>query len=567
VALAPVPSREETVHLYQTGGLANELARYHEHEGDNDPFVAQCVDLHNRGDIDLVALPTTAAFAAIDGRCFFAAQHLYCVAIPNLQTEVIALMACCSALVKQAGNDGAASQPYGAFQQWCAANPEQAQSVVARARNGDAQAKEFVSFALRSTDDSNTAIQFVQSYSDERRIAGMHALRHIRYADVAAGHSAVSVLEPFLVSGTDDNVRANALLAAFDILKRHPDMEIAARIIAETIVDAAPLTLQGLAQVVGLHEKLMDDVTLGRALATLQATPLENPGTVRILDMALHHFVGTPRESLALDFLTEKLRDGMLNLENFGTTAHSLRRGDPEQFYRLVVRWLLSGSIPLCNAVNDLVGSDKEQAFDTTAAPLALSPVQHVFLCRKAIGYLFIKPVVCCSIIISVLRAATPEAAEEIAELLFDPLLLNYGGKAKDYLKLLPATDPAYPFVQTALAKEGAFHKELDVVGTIKELHPSDYQRDVVWQRGRDEMWAAQKLAAKSSLLHSLVHRSAILYGKRTLTYVCDPNGTRRAIAMDLKSVGTSYELPRHEILDPVGLDYMLRVFGVEKLK
>ncbi len=567
MALAPVPSPAETVRLYQVGGLAAELARHHEYEGDEDPFIAQCVDLHNKGDIDLVAVATTAAFAAINGHSFFAAQHQYCVAIPKLQTDATTLMACCSALVKQAGSDGAAGEPYGAFQTWCAANLDQAHSVVARARDGDAQAKEFVSFALRSTNDSDTAIQFVQCYSDERRIAGMHALRHMRYADAAAAHSAVSVLEPFLASGTDDNVRVNALLAAFDILKMHPDMAIAARIVAAAIVDARPSMLFGLAQVIWLHQRLVDDAVLGQALATLQGLPPESSGAVRILDMALHNFVGTPRESLALDFLTERLRGGMLNLENFGTTAHSLRRGDPERLYRLVVRWLLSGSSPLCNAANDLVGVDRERAFHTTAAPLALSSVQHLFLCRKAIGYLFLKPVVCCSIIVSVLRTSTPEVAEEITELLFDPLLLNYGGETKDYLKSLVETDPAYPFVQKAMAKEEAFHKELDATGTIKELHPSEYQRDVVWQRTRDEMRGAQELAEKQSILINLVHRSTILYGKRSLTYVSDPDGNRRAVAIDLKSIGASFELPRHEILDPVGLDYMLRVFRVEKLK
>lgn len=567
MALAPVPSPEETVRLYKTGELAGELARHHEYEGDNDPFVAQCVDLHNKGDIDLVAVPTTTAFKAIDGHSFFTAQHLYCEAIPKLKTDVTALMACCNALIKQAGNDGAAGQPYGAFQQWCVGNPEQAQRVVARAQEGETLAKEFVSFALRSADDSDTAVKFVQSYGDERRIAGMHALGHMRYADAAAAHSAVSVLEPCLASGTDDNIRFNALLAAFDILKAYPDVAIAAGIIAAAVVDATPSTLHGLAQVVWLHDKLMDDAALGQALAALQAVPPENLGTVRILDMALHHFIGTSRESLAIDFLTEKLRDGTLSLENFDSTAHSLQRSDPEHMYRLVVRWLLSSSFPLCNAVNDLVGIDKERAFDTTAAPLALSPVQQLFLCRKAIGYLFIKPVVCCSIIVSLLRDATPETAEEIADLLFDPLLLNYGGKAKDYLKSLRPVDSAHPFVQKALAKEEAFHKGLDATGTIRELHPSDYQRDVVWQRTRDEMRAAHKLAEKKSVLINLVHRSTILYGKRSLTYVSDLNGNRRAITMDLKSFETSFELPRHEILDPVGLDYMLRVFRVEKLR
>jgi hypothetical protein len=270
---------------------------------------------------------------------------------------------------------------------------------------------------------------------------------------------------------------------------------------------------------------------------------------------------------LALDCITEILRDGSLTLAQFGTTAHALSRNNPMRLYALVMRWLLSGNLSLCNNVSDLVGVDRDRPFDATAAPLELTPAQQIFVSRKAIGYLFVKPVVCCSIIVSVLRAAAPEAFDPLIELLFDPVLLNYGGNAKDYLKGIPPADDAYPAIQAALAKDEAFHKSLDAIGTIKELHPSDYQRDVVRQREHDRMRQVHKLAQSKSVFANLAHRSTLLYGKRALTYFTDPDGQQRAVALDLKSFGTSFELPRHSILDPVGLDYMLRVFCIEKLK
>lgn len=567
MTLAPVPSPEETTRLYQTGGLAAELARFHEYPGDNDPFVAQCVELHNKGDIDLVVIPTAGPFKNIDGHSFFTAQHLYCEAIPKLKADVTALMECCSALVKQAGNDGAAGQPNRAFEQWCVANPDQAQSVVAQADTGDPLAKQFAPFALRSANDISTAVRFVQSYNDERRVGAMHALAHMRYADAASAYAVIDALLPFIGSGIDENVRLNALRAAFDILKAHPEQSIASALIQVAATDAGPSTLHALAEVIWLHHALLDDAALLQALTALQAVPRENLGTINILDSGLRHLLTTSRGDFALDFLTDLLRDPALTIENFDSIAHELRSSDPERLYRLIVRWFLSGSITLCNNVTELIGVDKERPFDTTVAPLGLTEVEQLFLCRKAIGFLFIKPVVCCSIIVSVLRAATSERAEEIAALLFDPVLLNYGGSAKDYLKSLAEDDTAHPYVEKALALDDAFHQGLDSVGVIKELHPSDYQRNAVWQRTRDEMRAVHKLAEQKSVLIHLVHRSTILYGKRSLTYISDPAGNRRAVSMDLKSFGTTIELPRHEILDPVGLDYMMRVFRVEKLK
>jgi hypothetical protein len=567
MAFAPAPTPEDTVRLFQAGELGPELARFHQGDDEN-LFIAQCVALHNNGEIDLLSVAETPAFAAVGGHSFFTAQHLYCEAIPKLRADATALVACCSALIKQAGKDGAASQPNGAFQQWCVSNPEQAQSVVARAKAGDELARQFVVFALRAANGIETAAAFVQTFDDDRRISGMMALAHMKYADATVAHGAISVMLPFVGNSAEDGVRLNALLAAFDVLKVHPDAAIAGQLVQAAVANADPLTLHGLTQVVWFHPGLLDDATLDLALKALQAIAPENLGTINILDMALRHLLGTPRESLALDYLTEKLRNGTLTVEHFDSVAHELQQGDSDRLYKLVVRWLLSGSIVLCNNVSDLVGVSEEQAFDATIAPLALMPVQQIFLCRKAIGYLFIKPVVCCSIIVSVLRAAAAEVVDDVSDLLFDPILLSYGGAAKDYLKGIAASDAAYPAVQSALAKDASFYKGLDSTGTIKELHPSDYQRNVIRQRTQDEMRQIHKIAESKSVFINLVHRSTLLYGKRSLNFVSDPaGGKRRAIAMDLKSFGTSIELPRREVLDPVGLDYMLRVFRVEKFK
>lgn len=176
-----------------------------------------------------------------------------------------------------------------------------------------------------------------------------------------------------------------------------------------------------------------------------------------------------------------------------------------------------------------------------------------------------LRPVICCSILLSILRAGNRDVEGPVTSLLFDPILLSYSGEAKEYLNRIPATDPAYCAIQNALAKDRDFYAGLEATGTIKELHPSDYQRDVVYEQSNDEMRAAHKKAESNSVLLSLDRRSTILYGKRSLTYVKDYDGSQRAVSMELKPFEASIELPRREILDPVGLDSMRRVFRVEK--
>ena len=61
--------------------------------------------------------------------------------------------------------------------------------------------------------------------------------------------------------------------------------------------------------------------------------------------------------------------------------------------------------------------------------------------------------------------------------------------------------------------------------------------------------------------------RSVLLYGRRSITYVEGPNDVRRPVEMELKGHSFTFELPRMEILDPIGLDFMLRVFRIERLR
>jgi hypothetical protein len=568
VALPPVPSADEIVRLYKSGELPAELARYHETgDGDENLFVQRCIALHNSGDIDLVVLPSQAAFAELSGHAFFTAQHLYCEAIPKLDSDVSALMECCRILIEKAGNDLAANQPNVAFRTWCERNPSSGAIVIQDAQAGNVLAKRFVPFALQPTNDIDRAIDFVKTYDDDRRLSGMAALAGMSFADPVSAQRAVAVLEPYVAEGRDDHVRSNALLAAFGVLTQYKDDVAAQRLIESATKEPGPELLHGLARIVWLHHKMLDSDALRDALTALEHVNPDHLGTVQEIDIGLRQLLGTKDEPLVLDFLTAKLQDPKLKIDNFHAIARELAKGDEQRLYKLIVRWFLSGSIVLCDNVSDLVGIDKNRAFDTTVQPLGLTAAQQVFLCRKAIGFLFIKPVICCSIIVSVLRAGNADVEGLVADLLFDPVLLNYGGEAKDYLKSIPATDAAHGAIQKALAKDEAFYARLEAAGTIKELHPSDYQRDVVRQRIHDNVRAIHKAAESKSIFMNLVHRSTILYGKRSLTFVEDDDGQHRAVEVDLKSFGTSWELPRHEVLDPVGLDYMLRVFRVEKFK
>lgn len=112
-----------------------------------------------------------------------------------------------STLIERAGTDLAAGLPNDAFRQWCENNPAERAIVISEARLGEDLAKRFVTFALQAAGDVATAINFVKSYDDDRRLFGVAALGKMAIGDASKAEEATGVLEPFLSMVEEDNVR------------------------------------------------------------------------------------------------------------------------------------------------------------------------------------------------------------------------------------------------------------------------------------------------------------------------------------------------------------------------
>jgi len=340
------------------------------------------------------------------------------------------------------------------------------------------------------------------------------------------------------------------------------------KVVAAASATPGPLVQLNLVRAVSQQAKRIDRSSMKAVLDALRVIDPTKAGLVHELDHALYTLLELPDGDLVLDYLSDILSpdDSGFGLKQFDSVKHQLATGDRDRLFKLVVRWLLTGNHKLCAAASDiLTTAEHPTPFNTTTEGLGLTGADHIFLAYKAIGYLFTNPVVAASIIVASLRDCDKAAAKALGELLFDPLLVNYLGKARDYLRSIKAGDAAHGPVKKALKLADAYVKGLNTKGPIKELHPSEYQRSVERMRTQDMMRSAHKQAEKMSVIMSLVHRSTLLYGRKSITFVPDPNNKRRPVTMDLHSFSTSFELPRMEILDPVGLSLILLQFRVAK--
>jgi hypothetical protein len=324
-----------------------------------------------------------------------------------------------------------------------------------------------------------------------------------------------------------------------------------------------------LAQALCFHVKIFDRASIKCALGALKATDQAWAGVVHVLDGALTTLLATPNGDLALDFLTDILApENGFDLNQFNSLKHTLASGDRGRLFKLLVRWLISGNFNLGgSAARILTTGERAVPFDTTTADLGLTESDHMLLAYKTLGWLFLNDIIAASMLVACLRGCDPTTARAIGKLLFDPLLVNYGGRTRDYLKTIRKGDIAYDQVKAALKAADVFVKGLEINPPIKELRPSEYQHSIERRRTHDMMREVQKAAEKQSVFLSLVHRSVLLYGRRSITYVEEPGRKRRPVSVDLHSFSHVFEMPRCEVIDPVGLSVMLLTFRGMKRK
>ena len=558
--------------LYRSGALLEAIFDKFDSAFQVKTVISKCAELHNEGEIDLIALIQSPNFERIDANRFFARQYFYSEVIPLLNATPRDMMKCVKALVEKGGQDFAAGLPNAAFRKWCSADLSRAAAVIESSEADDPLACDFLPFALAAGNMVQQAIRIADAYRDERRVRAIVALSSIDYADLDSATAALGALKRAMDDRVDDVLYANILIAALGIAEKANSglVDKVSEIVKAVCTAPGPQTQYCCAHAISANSSVLNPAILDSLFGALASIPPELKGTLRALDNGLLKLLGTAFADEAIAFIAKFLTDaeGTVALADFPGLGNNLVTGPHGRFHRTLVRWMLSGKRPLCEGLAHLVNMARKRDlfFDMSMHDFELTPQQKIFLCKKAIGYFFVQPVIAASILVAVLRDCDNEVATAVSDLLFDPLLINYRGELKDYLESIPQADPAAKPVRAALDAGSQYLSGLRSTGLIRELLPAEHRRQIERMRLREQSREIHKQAREQSVFHNLVHRVVLLYGRRSLTYVGLPGETGRPIEMQLHAHTFSQELPQMEMVDPIGLDYMLRVFRAERL-
>lgn len=577
-----VSNQENLLKSYEAGNFLETL--YACLTADHDARGALALDLvalHNEGLIDVVGAFESLSNKSSNGPDFFLTRHVFEKALPSLDAPALSVMRCVLQLYRDAGQDLAAGAIINGYVDFCANQPSRLREALTEIEAHPNEYADLLTATLSAgfrVDNPyylEQAIRLCEGESIELKKGAVFSLGNLNLPPGnAMSDSAIAALERSAIVEVDDQILARLVKPAFMLLQKEKAQEhriVSLLMIALT--KGGEYTLHAASEVFGFYTSEISASLLEILFSHFARVQPTNKGTLNNIDYGISHLLNKENPDRAIQFLEDLLLayPNDLTMGVFDDAAREIL-GNNALISKVLTRWFLRGNRVLCEGVHIIVSSHHHDGLPLEIDPSELkSPntVHMVLLARKAIGYLFMQQICVASILISLMRHATEdETLEILGTLLFDPLLLNYTGKTREYViqqsrresgKVKQALDNALKAIDDYL-------NNLRAVGDLAALHPSEAQREAYYRHSSRLIAKSMKDAESKSVFLQLVSKSVLLYGRKSINYVYGADGQSHRTEIPLKSHGIEMEFPRMENLDPFGLDYMLRVFRNERI-
>lgn len=547
---------------------------------DNTILVKELTTLHNEGTINIIAEFRKLSVQSQGNDFFFSMRPIFEEVLPGIVAPVSEVMDCVKHLFLESGKDFSASLIFESFMKFCEQDIMRPKEILSIIVNSPDQWHNFITSTIiigskhQIFDFFSKTISLSNHSSLEVRLQAIFTLGKIDYSpDQSLRKTAFTTLDNIARSESDPRLLGLVMKSAFSLYLADKSLENNVIQLINKVLgnDDDEIILHAVSEMFHLYSKSIPEDLQTIFLNALIKVNYKSTNSLLNIDYGLHQLLLSNQSEKVVLFLENILSNNSTNLSicNFSMTTHTFLNKNREILNFLVTKWFLSKKISLCKAIQDLFGKSHEDGFSISADINLLKDQPEgtcLYLVRKAIGWLFLKPSSCISFIISLIEISSTREDAEISKLIFNPLLINFPGKINQFLlqkreNSLPKT---VAIINKALDKNDKFQQDIKSVTNIPELLPSQSQREIYYRHSNQQFEKSFKLAEKNSLIGQIATRSVILYGQKSINYIRDLNNVVHRTEIPLKCFEHSIEIPNQAILDPHALEYILYVFRSE---
>lgn len=535
------------------------------------------VSLHNKNEIDVVEefLELSNNSEAYN---FFTVRHAFEEALPEIKSPLLSVMKCVKHLIEEAGNDLAATHVLNSFILYCEKDIELPKEAIQLIEN---QPDEWIEFTipviiagtnLNLSEFIDSAVKLCKNENISIRQQVTVGLGRINYDDKTEQikHS-LEILKNILLDEDDEIIIGNAIQSLFSLYLADNSLEEEiTNLIKKYKKNKSRQICYSISKLFGLKTdkiplNLIDVIT--DSLKTVQANEY---GIIENIDFGIRHLLKSKHIDKGIDLLEELLtqNDNELSIKVFKSTISEIYNNET-LLNRIVTRWFLSRKLTLCKAVADIFhfGNSDFKAIGLASIELKNNNKDsYTYLARKAIGWLYTRPVSCISFILSMVDYISDDL-NEITNLMVNPMIISYPGQINEYLEKVKPNSTAQrkKVINAVIKKWKSYLDEIKSVDELPELWISEHHKDTFKRMYSKEMEKAFKESEKKSFIHQFFPKSILLYGRASIFFSVGQDGKKHRQEIPLQNIGHAMEYPRLQNIDPQGLDFKLRIFRIER--
>ncbi|WP_039985550.1 hypothetical protein [Vibrio owensii] len=574
MSLEEIKARFQELSDTKEGLLALICELYYEEISSDDKVLEQALtELHNSGSIELVNIVSTVEKCS-SRYDFFTILHAFENVLPSLDASIEDVLRCLVNLTHLAGRDLAAGGVYRAYERFCRMEtnrPRDSVRFILEQSDVSAYAP-FLSSSILSY-GSGSVVEAIQT--TERLIAiGNSAVRHQAYftlGSIDAGElQACTIWEQLCSSVTNEEesgCRAAILRAILHFGEKFPLYWTKIEDLISTFSEVThPEALYVISELTAFQRIDFPESVMNLLLNQLATIAPEHKGTIDNIDHLLVKLVEKGACSDALKLL-ESLVAADVEILAFDYFSRELLTKHRILLSHIITKWLLSGTSALCRGVSDLLNDVSGNDIELEAEMSVLGDeVKQEYVSRKAIGWLFTRPITATSLILSIYGIASSTTREKLEQILYSPLLLSYPGDLRRFFQSRIDSDIERNLCERLLKRLHDYQSDIDKISGMRELMAPSENVSLYWKELNKGMEEAHEEASKSSLM-SLFTTQRLLYGNSSIYYLHKGDGEQVRQEMEMQSYSHSKEMPRLNVLDPETLDYTLQVYRYEGMK
>ena len=545
-----------------------------------DNLTAEIVNLHNENALDIIKLLKELNNSE-KYNDWYSIYNVFSKVIPKINTSVLSVIECVSNLDKNFKNIGLTT--YQSYVEFCNVDENRFKEALGLIEDNISELIDFLDYTLIAGSKSdieyylNATLRLFQHKNIDVRRRAISSLGNLHYLEnPVLSEKAISAFESIATQEMDNNFLASLIYASFDLYRQDKSTEQRVVKLITDIINKNDDILTLITQLFH-YSNILPEPLLNIIFSHLYNVSIEDEKTLSLIDSGLYRLLIGEKSDKAIIFLEALLikNSSSLSLNNFGCVfSFFYNTKNIALLNKITTRWFLRGDKVLCDGIHNIASESINNNILLSIDPSELDVINSddfIFIARKSIGYLFTHPVTIASIIISLIENTNDiQTINALGGLLFDPLLINYQGKLKDYLvkQLDSENEHVKAIVDLVLKESEKYFDNINSVGNIPELNPSQSQREAYWRQHSRIMSESMKASRKQSFLSSFCSTSVLLYGNKSIEYVEGIGSEEpRRMEMPLHSHSVSFEYPRTEHIDSLGFNHMLLMFKTEKIK